>query len=243
MACSPNVLEDVLFPQLAAAGIDPEKSATAPFRKKRCVIMHVSDGVLPTVVAVGSFVASGLCVALSVKKTEGEDLPKIAVMTSAFFVASLIHVPLGPTSVHLLLPGLVGILTGWSAFLSIFLGLVLQSLLFQFGGLTALGANALMMGLPAWWASWSYRFLQRHLGVRAAMAAALAAAIAVALAALILAGLLATGGEDFFGVAKIAVVAHTPVLAIEGVVSAGVVSFLQKVKPELLMAPLGRRSL
>jgi cobalt/nickel transport system permease protein len=204
--------------------------------------MHLSDGVLPTAVAVGSFAASGLCVALSIKKTDGEELPKIAVMTSAFFVASLIHVPLGPTSVHLLLPGLVGILTGWSAFLSIFLGLVLQSFLFQFGGLTALGANGLMMGLPAWFAAWLFRRIGARNATGAVVVAAVASAAAVALAALILAALLATGGEDFFGVAKIAVAAHVPVLVLEGVISAFVVSFLLKVKPELLQHPAGRPS-
>lgn len=203
--------------------------------------MHLSDGVLPTAVALGSFVASGLCLAVSLKKTFAEDLPKIAVMTSAFFVASLIHVPLGPTSVHLLLPGLVGILTGWSAFLSIFLGLALQSLLFQFGGLTALGANGLMMGLPAWCAALLYHCVPARQGRGAAVAAALASAGAVALAAVILAALLATGGEDFFGVAKIAVVAHVPVIGVEGVISAFVVGFLQRVKPELLWAPMERR--
>lgn len=203
--------------------------------------MHLSDGVLPTAVAVGAFALTGLCLAVSVKKTNGDDLPKIAVMTSAFFVASLVHVPLGPTSVHLLLPGLVGIFTGWSAFLSIFLGLVLQSFLFQFGGLTALGANGLMMGLPAWCAAWIFhQFRGRSAAVDIAAAAG-ASATAVALAALILAGLLATGGEDFFGVAKIAVIAHLPVLGVEAVIAAFVVSFLRRVKPELLDVPMGWR--
>lgn len=205
--------------------------------------MHLSDGVLPTAVAVASFVAAGSCVAVSIKKTDGDDLPKIAVMTSAFFVASLIHVPLGPTSVHLLLPGLVGILTGWSAFVSIFMGLVLQSFLFQFGGLTALGANALMMGLPAWLAAGLFRGLSGRSAIGSAAAAAAASALAVTAAALILSGLLATGGEDFFGVAKIAVAAHVPVVILEAVISAFVVTFLQRVKPELVKGPMGRRSI
>ncbi len=204
--------------------------------------MHLSDGVLPTAVAVGSFAVTGLCLALSVKKTNGDDLPKIAVMTSAFFVASLVHVPLGPTSVHLLLPGVVGILTGWSAFVSIFMGLVLQSLLFQFGGLTALGANGLMMGLPAWCAAGIFHYVRGRSAAMEVAGAACASAAAVALASLILAGLLATGGEDFFGVAKIAVIAHLPVVVIEAVIAAFVVSFLRRVKPELLDAPMGWRS-
>ena len=101
--------------------------------------MHISDGVLPTSVAVGSYVAAAALCAWSARRTRSEELPKVAVVTAAFFVASLIHVPFGPTSVHLLIPGLAGALLGPSAFLAIALGLLLQSLLFQFGGITALG--------------------------------------------------------------------------------------------------------
>ncbi|MBT8340767.1 MAG: energy-coupling factor ABC transporter permease, partial [Desulfatitalea sp.] len=119
--------------------------------------MHISDGVLPISVTIGGYAASSALAAWSVRRTEAEALPKLAVMTAAFFVASLVHVPFGPTSVHLLLAGLTGALLGASAFLAIGLGLILQSLLFQFGGLTALGANALMMGLPALACGWLFQ--------------------------------------------------------------------------------------
>ncbi len=196
--------------------------------------MHISDGVLPISVTLGSYVASAVLVAWSARRTRSEELPKLAVMTAAFFVASLVHVPLGPTSVHLIIPGLTGALLGPSAFLSIALGLLLQSLLFQFGGLTALGANALMMGLPALGCGW---FFQRYKGrtqLRQAFVGGLAGALGTALAAIILAILLVTGGEDFFGVAKIALLAHVPVVIIEGVVSAFTIGFLARVKPALL---------
>jgi len=65
-----------------------------------------------------------------------------------FFVASLIHIPIGPSSAHLVLNGLVGVLLGWAAFPSIFVGLVLQALVFQFGGLTTLGVNTFAMAMP-----------------------------------------------------------------------------------------------
>ena len=55
-------------------------------------------------------------------------IPRIALMTAAFFVASLIHVPIGPTSVHLLLNGLVGVLLGWRSALAIAVGLLLHGL-------------------------------------------------------------------------------------------------------------------
>jgi len=204
--------------------------------------MHISDGVLPTSVAVGGFAVSLAVMVWSVRRTNPEDLPKIAVVTSAFFVASLIHVPIGPTSVHLLIPGLVGILLGNSAFISIVLGIVLQSLLFQFGGITAIGANAFLMGIPALMAGWLFRFLKGRSLSRHVFAGALAGGIGVVLAVLILALLLRTGGEDFLGVAKIAIYAHLPVIVIEAVVAAFTVSFLYKVKPELLDVPLAPAS-
>ena len=204
--------------------------------------MHISDGVLPISVAVGGYVASAALVAWSARRTRSEDLPKLAVMTAAFFIASLVHVPFGPTSVHLIIPGLTGALLGSSAFLSIGLGLLLQSLLFQFGGITALGANALMMGLPALACGW---FFQKYKGctqLRQAIIGGLAGALGTVLAAIILAALLVTGGEDFFGIAKIALLAHVPVIIIEGVVSAFTIGFLARVKPALLQ-PAFTRSL
>jgi cobalt/nickel transport system permease protein len=167
-------------------------------------------------------------------------MPKLAVMTAAFFVASLIHVPFGPTSVHLIIPGLTGALLGPSAFLSIGLGLLLQSLLFQFGGLIALGANTLMMGLPALACGWFFQQFKGRTIVRQAVTGGVAGAVGTALAAVILALLLASGGEDFFGVAKLALLAHVPVFIIEGLVSAFTIGFLARVKPELLQPPFIR---
>lgn len=196
--------------------------------------MHISDGVLPTSVSIAGFAACFVMTAWSIRRSDPEELPKIAVVTSAFFVASLIHVPLGPTSVHLLLPGLVGILLGNGAFVSIALGIVLQSFLFQFGGITAIGANALMMGIPALAAGWLFRFFKGETLVRMMVVAALASGVSIVMAVAILAGLLYFGGEDFLGVAKLAVLAHLPVVGIEALVSAFAVSFLYKVKPNLL---------
>jgi cobalt/nickel transport system permease protein len=196
--------------------------------------MHISDGVLPVSVTIGGYAASAALAAWSARRTRSEELPKVAVVTAAFFVASLIHVPFGPTSVHLLIPGLAGALLGPSAFLAIGLGLLLQSMLFQFGGLTALGANTLMMGVPALLCGVFFQRFKGRSRRRQSIIGGLASALGTALAALVLALLLATGGEDFFGVAKIALAAHVPVVVIEGLVSAFTIGFLAKVKPALL---------
>src|SRR5206468_1900347 len=70
-------------------------------------------------------------------------------LTAAFFVSSAIHVPLGVTSVHLLLSGLFGALLGWRATVAIFLGLVLQMSFLGHGGWSTMGVNTLVMALPA----------------------------------------------------------------------------------------------
>lgn len=196
--------------------------------------MHIADGILPTAVAVGSYALTLAGLGLSLRRVDSRELPKIAVVTSSFFVASLIHLPLGPTSVHLLLPGIVGALLGPAAFLSITLGLFLQSLLFQFGGLTALGANSLMMGLPALLCGLAFRHWRGTTKISNAVVGGLLSALGVLLAAVLLALLLASGGESFLGVAKLAVVAHVPVMVVEGLVGGFVIAFLFRVKPELL---------
>ncbi len=196
--------------------------------------MHISDGVLPIGVVIGSGIASLALAAWSVRRTDSEDLPKVAVVTASFFVTSLIHVPLGPTSVHLLIPGLVGILLGPSSFLAILLGLLLQSLLFQFGGLTALGANALMMGVPALLCGLLFNKLRGSTQKQHVIVGGLVGGGGTLLSAALLALLLFSGGEDFLGVAKLALVAHLPVFLIEGLISAFTISFLYRVKPELL---------
>ncbi len=196
--------------------------------------MHISDGVLPATISLASYALTLGGTALSLKFVRPEELPKIAVVTSAFFVASLIHLPLGPTSVHLLLPGIVGALLGPAAFLSIIVGLFLQSLLFQFGGLTALGANALMMGLPALVCGLLFQWIRGSSLMSNTVAGALAGGLGTFLAASFLAGLLFTSGEDFLGVAKLALAAHIPVIIIETAISAFTISFIYRVKPELL---------
>lgn len=198
--------------------------------------MHISDGVLPISVIIGGYAAAAALTAWSARRTRPDEMPKLAVMTAAFFVASLIHIPFGPTSVHLLIPGLTGALLGPSAFLSIGLGLLLQSLLFQFGGLTALGANALMMGLPAMACGWFFKRFQGPTPGRRILAGGVAGGAGTVLSAIILALLLAAGGEDFFGVAKLALAAHVPVIVIEATVSALTIGFLVRVKPALLAA-------
>ena len=197
--------------------------------------MHISDGILSPSIIIGSYVLTLGISAWSSKKVDSLELPKVAVVTSSFFVASLIHIPLGPTSVHLLLPGLVGVLLGSVSFVSIFIGLILQCVLFQFGGLTSLGANALMMGIPAMFCGAMFQKFRGKTRRSVVVSGGVFATLGTVLSAVLLAGLLTTAGEDFYAVAKFALLAHLPVFALEGIVSAFAISFLYRVKPELLL--------
>jgi cobalt/nickel transport system permease protein len=111
--------------------------------------VHISDGVLETPWWVGGFVLAAMGVAVALWRMHDEDIPRIALLTAAFFVASSIHVRVGPSSWHLLLNGLVGVLLGRRAGLAIVLGLALQYVLLMHGGLTTLGVNTCIMLLPA----------------------------------------------------------------------------------------------
>src|SRR5262249_15470636 len=81
----------------------------------------------------------------------------------AFFIASSIHVPIpgSPSSAHLLLNGLVGVLLGWRAALAIPIGLFLQATLLGHGGFLALGVNSFVMTLPALLARWTFVLVER----------------------------------------------------------------------------------
>ncbi len=111
--------------------------------------VHLSDGVLYWPWYYVSIAAALVLIVLSSRRIEDEDIPRIGILTAAFFVASSIRVPVGPTTVHLLLNSLVGVLLGPQAVIAIAVGLGLQWLLLGHGGYTALGINTLIIACPA----------------------------------------------------------------------------------------------
>ncbi|RMH13686.1 MAG: cobalt transporter CbiM [Gammaproteobacteria bacterium] len=173
------------------------------------------------------------------RKIDMEDVPKISVITSVFFVASLIHVPIGPTSVHLILNGLVGIVLGWRAFPAIMVGVTLQTVLFGHGGVTVLGVNWLMLGgggLVAYMV-WQLRHRFNH-PRKEVIFGALAGGAGIISSGLVLSLALVTTGEAFFNIAGLALAAHVPVMIIEAIVTGACAGFLMKTKPEVLAGQL-----
>lgn len=197
--------------------------------------MHISEGILSAPVLVTGAALTVAGVAVGLKKMDNEKIPLVAVLTSAFFVASLIRVPVGPSAVHLVLNGLLGLVLGWTAFPAILVGVALQALLFQFGGLTTLGINTFIMASPAILCHYLFGWGVTHKHSGVAMSLSFACGFfAVFLSALLLALSLIFTGESFLEAAKLLVVANLPVMLLEGIVTAFCLAFLIKVKPELL---------
>jgi cobalt/nickel transport system permease protein len=196
--------------------------------------MHISEGVLsgPVLISGGALAAAGTAIGLN--KLDYDRIAQAAILSAAFFVASLIHVPIGPANAHLVLNGLVGLLLGWAAFPAILVALVLQAMLFQFGGITALGVNTMIMALPA---VICYLIFSRFLHKKPLLALSAAFAcgfLSVLFGAVILGLALIFTEENFFAVTAVVIAGHIPVMIIEGVITAVCVSFLKKVQPAML---------
>jgi cobalt/nickel transport system permease protein len=196
--------------------------------------MHISEGVLsPPVLATGAALAV-VGTAIGLKKLDYEAIPRVAILSAAFFVASLIHVPLGPVAEHLVLNGLMGMLLGWMAVPAILIALFLQALLFQFGGLTVLGVNTVTMAGPAVICFYAYRGLLRRQGAIGVVAAFACGATGIILSGLLVAVALLSTGQAFLQVAELVLVAHIPIMIIEGIITLFIFQFLKKVRPEML---------
>ena len=197
--------------------------------------MHLSEGIVTATVLAGGTTAAAAGLAVGLKQLKAEHVPRVAILSSAFFVASLIHVPLGPVSVHLVLNGINGLLLGWAAFPSIFVALTFQMLLFQFGGITVLGLNTLIMAFPAVlvWIIFG-KMVGGRSNILALVGGFLAGSLSVFGGGILIALLLFFSGEQFFEAGIVALAAHVPIMLLEGFFTLVCVGFLRKVKPGML---------
>jgi cobalt/nickel transport system permease protein len=163
-----------------------------------------------------------------------EKVARTGILSAAFFVSSLIHIPLGPGSVHLILNGLVGVILGWSAFPAIFIALLLQAIMFQFGGLTTLGVNTVIMAVPAVICFYFFRLFARSRPSLQLAAAFTCGMLAIFISALLAAAALIFSEKNFLELAVMIIAAHIPVIIIEGLVTGFAIVFLRKVKPVFL---------
>lgn len=196
--------------------------------------MHIVDGALSNPVVFSGAALAALGVAYGLRRMDLERLPQVGVMSATFFVASLVHVPIGPSSVHLILNGLVGLALGWAAFPALLIALLLQAVFFGFGGLVVLGINTLNIALPAVLVWLLLRGpLSRATARQAWWIGALGGCLAIALTTLFVSASLALSGEAFLPAAKLVFVTHIPVMLVEALLTAAAVTLVCRVKPEL----------
>lgn len=196
--------------------------------------MHISEGVLsaPVLFSGGALAVAGTAIGL--KNLDYDRIAQVGILSSAFFVASLIHVNIGPSSVHLILNGLVGLLLGWAAFPAILVALTLQALFFQFGGITVLGVNTVNMAIPSVLCYYLFNpFIKKKHPV-SAVASFAAGFLSVFFAAVLLGVSLIFTEENFWEVSTLIVAANFPVMIIEGIITFFCVAFLKKVHPVML---------
>ncbi len=204
--------------------------------------LHIPDGFLSLIVAIICWSITAVTLALAISKTNkslGEkQVPLMGVMAAFIFAAQMINFPVaGGTSGHLLGGALAAIVLGpWPAMLVMTAVVAVQGLLFQDGGLLAMGANILNMGLLT--AAIGYGLYRSTLG-RSRNTKLTVAGIAAWLS--VMAGALSTSLQLWLsGTAQLQVVipamlgVHTLIGLGEALVTVAALGFIFQTRPDLL---------
>jgi cobalt/nickel transport system permease protein len=206
--------------------------------------MHIGESILAGTpegkcILLAGAVAATAGTFVGLRRLDEEQIPKAAVLGSAFFVASAIQVPLFGSSVHLILSGLTGLILGWAIFPVVLVALVLQLAFFSIGGPTVLGLNTVIMALPGVICYYMFGAAVRRRSRTTIYAAGFAAgATGVVLGAMLSSSALLLTGRSFTVLAGGFLAVHLPIALIEGLVTGSVVVLLRQVRPEVLRAPL-----
>lgn len=188
---------------------------------------------MPVLVGGGIIAAIGTGIAL--RRLDERTIPRAAILAAGFFAVSLVAVPVGPSSVHLLMAGLMGLVIGIATIPAVLVGLLLQAVLFGFGGLTTLGVNTVNIALPGVLLGAAFApFVARAPAAKAGLLGGLCGALAVAATGGGVALALALSSSAYVPSAKIILATYIPLMIGEGLITGFAVSFLKRVKPELL---------
>jgi cobalt/nickel transport system permease protein len=207
--------------------------------------MHIPDGFVNIPVAAATYVASGGSLAYAVRRTNEElgekQVPLMGVMGAFIFAAQMLNFPVaGGTSGHLIGGALATILLGpWAGMLIITSVLVVQALIFQDGGLVALGANVFNMGVVACLVGhYAFNWLKRLLGEGTqgvVISGFVAAWASVVVAAIVCALELAISGTSALAVVLPAMTLIHVLIGIgEGLITVAVLVFLTATRRDLL---------
>jgi cobalt/nickel transport system permease protein len=197
---------------------------------------HIPDGVASAPVLIAGAAATVGLLTLAIRRLDYERIPQAAVLSATFFIASLVSVPVGPSSVHLILNGLMGVILGWAAVPALTVALTLQALFFGYGGLAVLGLNTLNLALPALLCGLAFsRPLRDASGRRAFWLGAAAGTLGVCLSGVMVSGSLALSSSDYLPAAGVILATYLPLLIAEAAITGAIASFLIRVSPEILM--------
>ena len=207
--------------------------------------MHIPDGFVSAPVAATGLVVTAGFVVYAVKATNKEigekQVPLMGVLAAFVFAAQMLNFPIaGGTSGHLIGAALAAILLGpWAGVLIMTCVLAVQSLIFQDGGLFAMGANIFNMGIVACFASYCvYRVTVSLFGGRRQsilLGGGLAAWVSVEMAALFTSFELAISGTVPLNVALPAMMGVHALIGIgEGLITAAVLGLVVATRADLL---------
>jgi cobalt/nickel transport system permease protein len=210
--------------------------------------MHIPDAVLDPKVAAATGVIAALGLSVGVKRLEHQVGDKTTVLmgtTAAFvFAAQMVNFPVGPgVSGHLLGGVLSAVLLGpWAASIVMAAVLLVQCFLFGDGGVTALGANFINMGLIGTIGGYAiFATVRRAVGGRRGVlvAAMVAAWFSVLLAsgAFAIELVASVGGADFFRILTWMLLLHAAIGIGEAMITGSVVRFLLVRRPDLFDVP------
>ncbi|MCC7359956.1 MAG: energy-coupling factor ABC transporter permease [Anaerolineales bacterium] len=209
------------------------------------VKLHIPDGFLSAPVALVGWGLAVAAIAYALRQTRGQlgskQIPLMGVMAAFIFAAQAINFPVaGGTSGHLLGGTLAAIVLGpWAAVLVMTSVISVQALIFQDGGLLALGFNIVNMGiLTAFTGHLIYLGLKRALGEgrnSLLAAGAVGAWVSVVLGAVATAVELAISGTSPLGVALPAMAGvHVLIGLGEAIITVGALAFIYAGRRDLL---------
>ena len=209
--------------------------------------MHIPDGFLSPDVAVATGAVAVGAVAYSLRRAEDllddRRIPLVGVTGAFVFAAQMLNFPVaGGTSGHFLGAALAAILLGpWLACLVLAVVITTQAFMFADGGITALGANILNMGVIGALCTGSLmlgaRRLARSQGALLAVAAGGAWLAVMAGAAATSAELAISGTVPLATVLPAMLGVHALIGVGEAVVTVAAVSAVLATRPDLLAGP------
>ena len=218
------------------------------FVSERAGDLHIPDGFVSAPVAVGGWLVAALAVGIAVRRVdrrlEERAVPLMGVMAAFLFAAQMVHFPVaGGTSGHLLGGVLAAILLGpWAAILVMTAVIGLQSLLFQDGGLLAIGLNVTNMGVLAVLIGTTIYGGAQRLGAHGGglvVATFMAAWLSVVVAAGATALQLGSSGTSALEVALPGLVGVYMLIGIgEGLITLGALGLIRSARPDLVVDPV-----